>query len=94
MKNKIIYVFVILLFTTLVNLSFVIKSENSKLDFLFNKIEALAEDEMWLPEVDVICSGNGYYGRCYEIRGSAHYWWCKFTGYTTDYCVKPFDYMR
>ncbi|MDB9247308.1 hypothetical protein PN652_18910, partial [Odoribacter splanchnicus] len=66
-------------------------SYNSKLELLFDKVEAFAAGET-LPPVDVNCSGKGW-GRCYEPIGSAHYWWCKETGFLSNYCDKPFDYM-
>ena len=65
--------------------------DNTKLELLFDKVEAFAAGET-LPPVDVNCSGKGW-GRCYEPIGSAHYWWCKETGFLSNYCDKPFDYM-
>lgn len=92
MKSKIIISFCIGIFVTIFNVTNLSNLESSKLDFLFDKVEALAAGET-LPPVDINCGGSGW-GRCYQTIGSAHYWWCKATGFQSDYCPKPFDYMQ
>lgn len=92
MKKKIIISVCIGFFITMINLNNLINLDSSKLEFLFENVEALAAGET-LPPVDVTCSGKGW-GRCYQLNGSAHYWWCKATGFLSDYCDKPFDYMN
>ena len=91
MKRKLIFGSCICIMLTIFNFINMLNVDKSKLELLFDKVEAFAAGET-LPPVDVNCSGKGW-GRCYEPIGSAHYWWCKETGFLSNYCDKPFDYM-
>ena len=75
MKRKLIFGSCICIMLTIFNFINMLNVDNSKLELLFDKVEAFAAGET-LPPVDVNCSGKGW-GRCYEPIGSAHYWWCK-----------------
>lgn len=70
--------------------SFFLFSNRCPLSLKKITIEALASGEI-LPPAEITCSSG--YGTCYEPEGSAHYWTCEFTGYESDYCEEPFDYM-
>lgn len=87
MKSKIIISFCIGIFVTMINVTNLANLENSKLEFLFDKVEALAAGET-LPPVDVICSNSGW-GRCWVVGGTPYNRICYFTGYTSDYCPAP-----